>query len=212
MATGVVSRDTAAAKEVVASARNGFPWQASLGAGVEEYEFVKENQRVTVNGQEFSGPMNVVRKATLGEISFVDLGADGRTSAQVAAGAPDFSQEHSTMDEITNNQSENDTQAAELAGATVQATTAVKEGEGQLDKTTAEIRAAALTETNRIAAIRKICGGKYPHIEGEAIRTVGTPSARSWLCCGRAVPRLQPCTCMTIIILYPAACWRRLAW
>ena len=41
VATGVVSRDTAAAREIVASARNGFPWQASIGAAVEEFEFVK---------------------------------------------------------------------------------------------------------------------------------------------------------------------------
>ena len=30
-AAGVVSRDTPAAREVVASAKNGFPWQASIG-------------------------------------------------------------------------------------------------------------------------------------------------------------------------------------
>ena len=53
LAAGVVSRDTAAAKEVVVSARNGFPWQASIAAGVEEFEFVKENQQATVNGREF---------------------------------------------------------------------------------------------------------------------------------------------------------------
>ena len=171
VAGGVVSRDTAAAKEVVASARNGFPWQASIGAGVEEYEFVKDNQRVTVNGREFSGPVNVIRRATLGEISFVDLGADGRTSASVAAGASDFSQENSTMDEITNNQTEDTSaQVAEPVQATVQAAAVAKEGESQPDKTTAEIRAAALAETNRIAAVRKICAGKYPQIEAEAIR------------------------------------------
>jgi len=82
-AAGVVSRDTVAAREVVVSAKNGFPWQASIGAGVEQFEFVKENQSVLVNGREFTGPLNVVRKATLGEISFVDLGADGNTSASV---------------------------------------------------------------------------------------------------------------------------------
>lgn len=85
VATGVVSRDTAAAREIVTSARNGFPWQASVGASVEEFEFVKENQTVLVNGRVLAGPLNVVRKATLGEISFVDLGADGRTNAVVAA-------------------------------------------------------------------------------------------------------------------------------
>ena len=87
VATGVVSRVTPAAQEVVASSRNGFPWQASIGASVEEFEFVRENQKVTVNGRTFDGPVNVVRRSTLGEISFVDLGADGNTSADVAARA-----------------------------------------------------------------------------------------------------------------------------
>ena len=87
LAAGIVSRDTVAAREIVASARNGFPWQASIGAAVEESEYVKQNQKVLVNGREFSGPMNVVRRASLGEISFVDLGADGETTAQVAASA-----------------------------------------------------------------------------------------------------------------------------
>jgi phage major head subunit gpT-like protein len=85
LATGVISRDTPVAREVVASARNGFPWQASIGASVEEFEFIKENQQVMVNGRTFGGPLNIVRKSTLGEISFVDLGADGNTSATVAA-------------------------------------------------------------------------------------------------------------------------------
>ena len=43
--------------------------------------------------------MNVVRKATLGEISFVDLGADGQTSAQVAAAALHLSQEKIQMED-----------------------------------------------------------------------------------------------------------------
>src|SRR5262249_4940578 len=85
VATGIVSRDTHAAREVVISAKNGFPWQASVGASIEEFEFIKENQQVLVNGRSFQGPVNVVRKSTLGEISFVDLGADGRTTVSVAA-------------------------------------------------------------------------------------------------------------------------------
>jgi hypothetical protein len=90
LASGLVCRDTAAAKKVVASARNGFPWQASIGAAVEEFEFLKENQTTVVNGRDLAGPLNVIRKATLGEISFVDLGADSQTSASVAASASDI--------------------------------------------------------------------------------------------------------------------------
>jgi hypothetical protein len=102
LASGVVSRDTVAAKEIVVSSRNGFPWQASIGAAVEEFEFVKENQKVLVNGRDFFGPINVVRKSTLGEISFVDLGADGQTSATLAAVATSQPWEQENMETQNN--------------------------------------------------------------------------------------------------------------
>jgi hypothetical protein len=141
VATGLVSRDTPAAREVVTSARNGFPWQASVGAGVEEFEFVKDNQQVLVNGRTFTGPLNVVRKATLGEISFVDLGADGRTSASVAA--------------------------RQNADGTV----APEDGRDAGDAFTAEaVRSQAVAETNRITAVRRVCAGRFPEIESQAIR------------------------------------------
>jgi len=56
VATGVISRDTATAREVVASSRNGFPWQASVGASVEEFEFIRESQKAIVNGSSSAAP------------------------------------------------------------------------------------------------------------------------------------------------------------
>ncbi|MEL7473950.1 MAG: Mu-like prophage major head subunit gpT family protein [Planctomycetota bacterium] len=147
VASGVISRDTAAAKEVVASSRNGFPWQASVGASVDEFEFVRPNQSVTVNGREFTGPVNVVRRSTLGEISFVDLGADGRTSATIAASAgtePDDGGETPPAAEPN-----------------------------QIDPgrdVVAEIRSQAAAETDRISAIRRICSGEHRSLEAQAIR------------------------------------------
>ena len=85
LASGVLSRDTAVAREVAASARNGFPWQASIGASVEQYEHLKDGQTALVNGQSVSGNIIVVRQSTLHEISFVDIGADNRTTASVEA-------------------------------------------------------------------------------------------------------------------------------
>ncbi|MBK9189952.1 MAG: hypothetical protein IPM33_13500 [Phycisphaerales bacterium] len=146
VATGVISRDTQAAKEVVASSRNGFPWQASVGASVEEFEFIKDNQKATVNGQELTGPVNVVRKATLGEISFVDLGADGRTSASIAA-----------------HQNKEPSVMADDSNPTPTPITAA-------EQTPEQIRVAALAETSRITAVRKVCGGKHGEIEAQAIR------------------------------------------
>jgi len=45
--------------------------------------------------------LNVIRKSVLGEISFVDLGADGQTSASVAASARNQQMEQANMDEST---------------------------------------------------------------------------------------------------------------
>lgn len=171
MATGVVSRDTAAAKEIVVSARNGFPWQASIGASVEEFEFVKENQRVLVNGREFSGPVNVVRKSTLGEISFVDLGADGQTSATVAAqrlSASSQEESHPMETTVVNPQSESAPNESQPAPAPVQAGASTPAAE-PTGPTAAQIRAAAYAEKKRLAAIEKIFAGRFPEVEARAI-------------------------------------------
>ncbi len=152
MASGVVSRDTAAAREVVISSKNGFPWQASVGASVEEFEFIKEHQQVTVNGRQYSGPLNVVRKSTLGEISFVDLGADGATSANVAAGAQSESGEPTMPD------------------ATLTVDEPVMTDDQPLASPVNDIRAQAAAEVERIAAVRRICAGKNATLEARAIR------------------------------------------
>jgi len=182
MAMGVVSRDTAAAKEIVASARNGFPWQTSIGASVEEFEFVKAGQAAVVNGRKFEGPVNVVRRATLGEISFVDLGADLATSASVAAS----SKENGTMEGIETKRDQ-DTEGAEdkealrgeeqtqpdtEAGAPPVQAAAPQTATADADLTAdpvADIRAKAAAETSRIAAVRKVCGDAHSEIAAKAI-------------------------------------------
>ncbi len=85
LARGVVSRRTEAAREVVESARAGFPWQASVGLKVEQVESVPEGQTVEANGRRFQGPIYVVRKSTLREISIVDVGGDRHAQVQLAA-------------------------------------------------------------------------------------------------------------------------------
>ena len=39
------------AREVVASSKNGFPWQACIGAGADEVQFTKPDSVALVNGQ-----------------------------------------------------------------------------------------------------------------------------------------------------------------
>lgn len=85
--TGDASDKASPAGQVVVHAGNGFVWAASVGVGPERVEFVDAGQKVTVNGQEFTGPINVVRAGRLGEVSFVAIGADETAQAQVAATA-----------------------------------------------------------------------------------------------------------------------------
>jgi len=89
LAEGLISRDTSWARDVTKSGVNGFPWQASIGAAVIDAQFIPNGQHVTVNGRTFTGPLHVVRRAVLKEISFVDSGADANTSAKVAAQSPE---------------------------------------------------------------------------------------------------------------------------
>ncbi len=165
---GVVSRETAAAQDVVTSGKRGFPWQASIGVTVMETEFVRAGKSVTVNGRTFEGPLYVARRAVLGEISFVDLGADGGTSATIAA----HLQENDVMDDnaktpVTPTDESNPTVVPEPVRA------GVTDGGGKEANPSvapaAEIRAQVLAETKRIAAIRSICGSRFPQIEEQAI-------------------------------------------
>jgi hypothetical protein len=158
LAAGVVSRSTPAAADVVSSGKNGFPWQASIGASTEQTEFVKEGESAAVNGRTFSGPINVVRKSTLGEISFVDLGADGNTSASIAAKAANTAKD-STMD---------------LAALkTLTEKHAAKAGEivaMAADGKTAEAIEAHLVEAAKaeeVAAVKAACDGALADLKAE---------------------------------------------
>jgi hypothetical protein len=190
VASGFVSRDTPAAREVVASARNGFPWQASIGASVEQFEFVREGQSVLVNGREFSGPVNVVRRSTLGEISFVDLGADGNTSASVAAQLAAEKEPTDVKDKNTAPQApeqigaaDNTTGKSKPAPKAESVTTEPKPEnksaaiaaqaepapiQAEVPDPIAELRAKAAAELERINTVRKICAG-HTDIAAKAI-------------------------------------------
>ena len=85
LVSGVVSGAGAVAREIVESSLSGFPWQASLGASAEKIETVPKGRSAQANGHTFDGPVQVVRRSRLGEVSFVALGADDDTSARVAA-------------------------------------------------------------------------------------------------------------------------------
>lgn len=83
--TGTVTGDDGPSAKVVSHAKGGFEWQASIGATITRREFLEAGKKAIVNGREVSGPLLIAREAVAQEVSFVAIGADGQTSATVAA-------------------------------------------------------------------------------------------------------------------------------
>jgi hypothetical protein len=95
--SGVASAATAARDEVVASAKNGFIWQASIEAMPGEMTELAAGKTAEVNGRTVNGPAYIVRTSTLKGFAFVSHGADDNTTVSIAAGAA-HSLKEMTMD------------------------------------------------------------------------------------------------------------------
>lgn len=77
---------TEEAKHVVGLNDGGFKWQASIEAKLRApTQFIRAGETVQVNGQTFTGPLYLAPKTLLTGIGFVEIGADPRTSAALAA-------------------------------------------------------------------------------------------------------------------------------
>lgn len=81
------------ASRIEAAQKNGFSWEASIGATNEPgtIEMVPRGHSVQVNGRTFHGPLMVARRATLREVSFVGVGAGENTSSRIVAMATPIS-------------------------------------------------------------------------------------------------------------------------
>lgn len=192
---GLISGSNETAREIVDSAAAGFPWRASIGAAVRSVERVEDGETVNVNGMDFEGPLDVVRRSELGEVSFVALGADDATSAKIAAmNARDgggsikgdskmdakFKAWLEARDEAVDQLS--DERVAELraeydkgdAKADPEAKPDNKPESkpvqaADADQNLRAFREAQAAETRRVAAIRAACAGGFHEIEAKAI-------------------------------------------
>lgn len=82
--SGRLSRSTPDAEQILSLAREGFPWQASVGIWPLTIKVLdSEKETETINGQEIRGPAEIWQESLVGEVSFVALGADGDTAAIV---------------------------------------------------------------------------------------------------------------------------------
>lgn len=162
-AEGTMSGVGGAAEGVRASALNGFPWKASIGADVGKLEFIEAGKQVTVNGRTFNGPLYVARDSTIYESSFVSLAGDNRSSATVAASLGD-----QAMNEFEKWLTAKGFELATLsdtAKATLKATfeaeknppPKVEASADESDDDVKKYRAEIAAENNRVKSIQKIC-------------------------------------------------------
>lgn len=86
-ARGVISGDGAAAREVIAEAKRGFPWKCSIGVRPDPNftRIIRDGETVRVNDRTFRGPVCVHGRTMLQEISFVPVAGEDQSFARVAA-------------------------------------------------------------------------------------------------------------------------------
>ena len=117
---GQISADGDAAREVVSAAKNGFPWQASVGLQVTQSKRLRAGDTLELNGRHLTVPdagAVLVVKGKLREVSITALGCDADTSVNIAAmkkGATTMDQVVETKDVQTDNKN-NDVEAKRIA-------------------------------------------------------------------------------------------------
>jgi len=89
VANGTVMAADANSQNFLSLSKNGFKWQASIGANINRREFLDAGKKAVVNGREVTGPLIIARESAIYEISFVPRGADSSTSAAIAASHPE---------------------------------------------------------------------------------------------------------------------------
>lgn len=179
-ATGPVSAATKFSKEVVESSANGYPWQASIGATIIKARFLGKKQSEVVNGQTVKGPLLVVDKSVLKEISFVSIGADESTSAVAASAANE--KEFSMFDEWLKAKGFSDIEAIDAATkATLKAMFDAETGGDDEPQPQPDVKTegskvdiegvasdAIKAERKRTSAIKATCNGEFPEIQAKA--------------------------------------------
>jgi len=205
---GVMSGAGQHKSDILEAAKNGFPWQASVGVFGGKVEQIGSGESVRVNGQKQRGPLAIVRGGTLREVSIVALGADDKTSARIAArkeaGEMDFDQWLAACgidaDTLT------DEGAARLRAA-YDAEQADDDGGGDkpspnapspngptITKIIEDDRKKEAAEYERRARIGELCGDDHPRIAAQAIEEGWTPEQAELAMVRATRPRIGPGT------------------
>ena len=133
------------AKEVVDMADAGMPWQMSVGVRPGKIEEFGRGEKVTVNGQNFTGPLTVFRNNRIRETSFTALGAATDTNAQIFSIGGKSPANFTGDTEM--NQADHDAAVAELNAKIVAAEKRATDAEAK--NTATEARLTAIEDANK---------------------------------------------------------------
>ena len=185
---GSITSQSEDAKRIVADGKLS-KWQLSIGASILGQKFVDKGEKAKVNGMEFQGPITIVSKSLLREVSVVAIGADKNASMEITASL-ELTGLHFTNPEeqgVTMGENENKNEAAKNAAVNAGAQPAdgrtpapqpvVEPPPVQAKASDDEIKAAAEkaaqdtrnAERRRVVLVREICNGEFPDIEAKAI-------------------------------------------
>ena len=150
-----------AADGVAAKADAGAPWQMSVGIFPDRIEEINPGASAVVNGRQITGSAHVFRAARVREVSFVALGADGSTAANVfsqgapAVAVPVFSTGDRSM-------SEQSIPPEALAAAVAERDAATARADGLAAELAAlQAQFAARDAAERDAAVKALLGEEY---------------------------------------------------
>ena len=136
------------AREIAAKATRGLKYQMSVGAFDFSNEFVPAGNSVNVNGQQFNGPITVLRNGVVREVSVVALGADPDTTVELFARQTN-DEEATQMPKPNTDQSD---QAADLRAEIEQLNASLKAAEERAEA--AETQLAEMRKAARLSAIK----------------------------------------------------------
>ena len=88
-------------REVAAAADQGFPWEMSAYIQAGGVERLSAGQVLTLNGREVAGPLEIMRRCTVREVSFCAVGADGNTQAVVLSDGRPYQPQQTTESSMT---------------------------------------------------------------------------------------------------------------
>ncbi len=193
MATGTISRTNPIAATAIELSRDSVPLQASIGAEpLEPPVKIRGGQSIDVNGRTITaGPAGFLfyRRTRLRHIAILPNGADAQTSVSIAAAAAanqegsmdfqkwveslgfvyaDLTPEQVAALQVAYDESTEDAGDAPASGDAPKAVAASAAGTITASAV-AQIRAELAAETNRVNAIRAVCGDRHGDIAAKAI-------------------------------------------